>query len=45
MSTITADDNGVYVKTRNTMKLYCEMGDETTRVREENGLLRCSTVL
>ena len=37
MSTITADYNGAYVKTRSTTKLYCQMGDETKGVREENG--------
>ena len=37
MSTITADDNGAYIKTRNTTKLYCQVGDETKGVREESG--------
>ena len=37
MSTITAEDNGAYLKTRNTTKLYCQMGNETKCVREENG--------
>ena len=37
MSTITADDNGAYLKTRNTTKLYCQMGNETKCVCEENG--------
>ena len=32
-----ADDNGAYVKTRNTAKLYCQVGDETEDVCEENG--------
>ena len=36
MSTITADDNGAYIKTRNTTKLYCQVGDETKGVREES---------
>ena len=37
MSTITADDNGAYIKTRNTTKLYCQVGDETKGVCEESG--------
>ena len=37
MSTITDDDNGAYVKTRNTTKLYCQVEDETKGVCEENG--------
>ena len=37
MSTITADDNGAYIKIRNTTKLYCQVGDETKGAREENG--------
>ena len=37
MSTITADDNGAYIKTRNTTKLNCQVGDETKGVREESG--------
>ena len=36
MSTITGDDNGAYVKTRSTTKLYCQVGDETKGVPEEN---------
>ena len=32
MSTITADDNEAYIKTRNTTKLYCQVGDETKKV-------------
>ena len=32
-----ADDNGAYVKARNTAKLYCQVGDETEDVCEENG--------
>ena len=36
MPTITAYDNGAYIKTRNTRKLYCQVGDETG-VREESG--------
>ena len=32
-----ADDNGAYVKTRNTAKLYWQVGDETEDVCEENG--------
>ena len=35
MSTITADDNGAYIKTRNTTKLYCQVGHETKGVHEE----------
>ena len=31
MSTIIADDNGANVKTRNTTKLYCQVGHETKR--------------
>ena len=31
MSTIIADDNGANVKTRNTMKLYCQVEHETKR--------------
>ena len=37
MSTITADDNGAYIKTRNTTKQYCYVGDGTKGVREESG--------
>ena len=37
MSTITADDNGAHIKTRNTTKLYCQVGDETKGVPEERG--------
>ena len=37
MPTITADDNGAYVKTRSTTKLYCQVGYETKGVHEENG--------
>ena len=36
ISTITGDDNGAYVKTRSTTKLYCQVGDETKGVPEEN---------
>ena len=32
MSHITADDNGAYVKTRNTNKLYCEVGENAHTV-------------
>ena len=31
------DNNGAYVKKRYTTKLYCQVGDETKEVREENG--------
>ena len=37
MSTITEDDNGAYIKTRNTTKLYCQVGDEIKGVCEESG--------
>ena len=37
MWTITADDNKAYIKTRNSAKLYCQVGDETKGVHEENG--------
>ena len=37
MSTITADDNGAYVKTKSTTKLHCQVEDETKDVCEENG--------
>ena len=36
MSTIAANDNGAYVKIWNTTKLYCQMGDETKGVCDEN---------
>ena len=37
LSAITTDDNRAYVKTRNTTKLYCQVGDEAKDVHEGNG--------
>ena len=36
MSHITADDNGVYVKTWNTNKLYCEVGENAHTVHMDD---------
>ena len=36
MSTITANDNGLYLKIRNTTKQYYQVGDESKGVCEEN---------
>ena len=42
MSKITADDNGTYIKTRNTTKLYCQVREETKGVCEESGKFYCN---
>ena len=36
MSHITTDDNGTYVKTRNTNKLYCEVGENAHTVHMDD---------
>ena len=36
MSHITTDDNGAYVKTRNTNKLYCEVGENAHTVHMDD---------